>query len=150
MKHLAFLIILINIIGCSNNQQTENLNSYLTDRIWMTEYKQQYYYSSKDNKQYLWMTFERRNGGTYTPFSNAKGNPETNMLQMNVKKYREGWYYSSDYKIIGDSLILQDKDDIDAQNLTTTSLEILKDTIIGVFEYNTLLDGRTILRSKKR
>jgi len=150
-----FIILTIILISCKTENKTEkDIESFIVDRIWISSLnKQQYYLSSKDKREFLWFTFERKENGTYTPFSNAKGNPDTNPLENIYTDYREGWSPSDFYKIEKDKIILQDEKDVNAENLSEYEIEIGKDTIIGVFEYNTLRvkneNGVRIWKSKK-
>ncbi|MGC6429845.1 MAG: hypothetical protein ACON5F_02270 [Jejuia sp.] len=154
-KTILCCYALLILFGCqSKNDNSSNLKSFVSDKTWIEfSNKFQYYYSSKDDGQYLWMTFERREDGTYTPFTPAKGDPYTHHLPNTLTKYREGWSKSSLFKIIGDSLVLQDQDDIKAENLTSYHLEIISDTTIGIIDYYRLKKtndfGSTIWHSKK-
>lgn len=156
MKFHFLILVLLTLVfsACSDNKST-NLDSVLVDRVWISSLnKSQYYFSSKDGREYLWMTFERRDGATYTPFSEAKGNPVTNPLKKTNERYREGWSASDDYfRIIGDTLVFQDEDDVNAENLSKFYIQLGADTTIGVFDYKTLkvsnFAGTRIWRTKK-
>lgn len=141
MKYLFALSILL-ITSCNSKEtsidQSVQLYDYITDRVWLTENKAQYYFSSKDDKEYLWMVMEHREDGTYSPFVEAKGTPSNNMISVSTDPYQKGWYESDYFKIENNILIQQDTDDTFGQNLTTFTLEIGKDTTIGILDYNTL------------
>lgn len=145
----------IILISCKTENKTEkDIESFIVDRIWLSSLnKQQYYLSSKDKRKFLWWTIERKENKTYTPFTNAKGNPDTNPLKNTFTDYREGWEASDFYKIEKDKIIFQDEKDVNAENLSEYEIEIGNDTIIGVFEYNTLRlkneYGVRIWKSKK-
>ena len=159
LKHFEmkkyFIILTIAFVSCKSENKTEkDLESFIVDRVWLSSLnKEQYYLSSKDKREFLWMTFEYRENGTYTPFVNAKGNPESNPLKKISSVYREGWSPLDFYKIEKDKIIFQNEKDVDAANLSEYQIEIGKDTILGVFEYNTLLvknvNGVRIWKSKK-
>lgn len=156
MKNSLFLILytLLFISACSEDSSSD-LDKLLIDRVWISSLNQnQYYFSSKDNREYLWMKFERRDGKTYTPFSEAKGTPETNLLELAYDNtYREGWSASDYFKVIGDTIIFQEEDDINAENISKFHIEPGPDTTIGVFDYKTLkvsnFAGTRIWRTKK-
>ena len=141
MKYFLALSIFL-ITGCNSEESTKDqsaqLYEYITDRVWLTENKTQYYFSSKDDKEYLWMVMDRREDGTYSPFAVAKGTPADNLISISTDSYQEGWYESEYFKIEDNKLIEQDIDDTFGEYLTTYTLEIGQDTIIGVLDYNTL------------
>lgn len=149
MKYLKYIVLIIMINSCKNpdSQSKMDISTYLTDRTWVTENKSQYYYSSLDNKEYLWMTVERSGeigdlSKTSTPFSKAKGTPFDNPYNIDKEiysNYNEGWSESSHFKIKGNQLLLQYPEDIKAENLNIYQLRVGKDTTIGLFEFNTLL-----------
>ena len=149
------IILTIILISCKTENNTKKeIESFIVDRVWLSSLnKEQYYLASKDKKEYLWMTFERRENGTYTPFTNAKGNPDTNPLKNTFTDYREGWSPLRFYKIEKNKIIYQNEKDVNAENLSEFEIGIGKDTIIGVFEYNTLRVknefGVRIWKSKK-
>jgi hypothetical protein len=152
--HFSILVLLVLMFSACSDHKSSNLNSVLVDKVWMSSLNRtQYYFSSKDGKEYLWMTFERRDGDTYTPFSEAKGNPVSNPLEMTNERYREGWSASDYFRIIGDTLIFQDEDDANAENLSKFHIQLGADTTIGVFDYKTLkvtnFAGTRIWRTKK-
>lgn len=134
---LVLLLSLLIITSCNNKP---DLYSYIVDRVWMnTKSKTQYYLSSNENREYFWLSSERRDGEYYYTFSNAEGTPETNPLPNTYTIYRQGWLESDFFKIEGDEIILQDEEDVNAENLSVFTLEQGADTTIGVFDYNTLI-----------
>lgn len=138
MKKLISISLLL-IISCTQTKQ-EDPYVVLVDRVWMTELnKTQYYYSSTDGFQFLWSKFERRNGGTYTPFSLAKGTPYTHPLPRTYSGISEGWHISSYFKINQDSIYLQDEEDIDANYLISYKIKVANDTVIGIVKYNKII-----------
>ena len=135
---LLFYVFLI-VSSCSNSQNQEtNFQEIMVDRVWLTKNQTQMYFSSTDGKEYFWMTFQKRNGKSYTPFSKAEGTPQNNPLPINNSVYREGWSGSSYFKFVKDTLILQDEKDIDGKHLSKFHLEIGPDTTIGILEYQTI------------
>ena len=156
-KILAITSILLFIVSCKKENDSEKLNNYVVDRIWITENQNQYYFSSGDDKEYSWSTLRKTGDGNglddwTTPFSIAKGNPQSNPYKSNIVN-PEGWTFTDFFKIQGDKLILQREGDINAEDLMIFHLEKGKDTTIGVFSYNTLLVrnkyGNRIWKSKK-
>ena len=154
LGQLISIVLILSSCHSTKNEETQNLNTYIADRVWVSEDKQQYYYQSNDNTEYVWMTFDRREDGTYSPFSNAQGTPDSNPLSPNVNaSYTEGWSALNYFKVDGNKLITQDEDDLDATDLSTNEVEIGNDTTIGVLKYNTLIVkyhyGNRTLKSKK-
>ncbi len=79
---------------------------------------------------------------TSTPFSKAKGTPVDNPYNIDVElysNYNEGWSESSLFKIEGNQLLLQDPEDVKAEDLSIYQLSVGKDTTIGLLDYNTLI-----------
>lgn len=156
MKKILTILFLI-LISCKSEKKTSaDLESFIADKVWFVGNKKtgtQYYFSDKEKRQYLWMTFERRDDGTYTPFVIAKGTPETNPLPNVLSTYREGWSPTDFYKVVGDSLVLQDEEDINGEDIWKFKLEVIKDTTIGIFEYErirlTNYFGAQIWKTKK-
>lgn len=137
MKKLTLFVIGLFILMNSCNNNSSELNNLLTDKTWITENKGQYYFSSNDSREYIWMSFERREGNTYTPFIIAEGTPETNPLPKD-KWTRKGWRKSQYFKIVKDTLIFQDEYDINGEDLTKFHVEMGNDTVIGIVNYKTL------------
>src|SRR5690606_33937598 len=91
-RNLFLNLLLLLIFSSCYEKNNSNINNVLVDKIWISSLnKRQYYLSSKDGRKYLWMTFERRDGGSYAPFSEAKGTPESHPLKLTYHKYKEGW-----------------------------------------------------------
>jgi hypothetical protein len=154
IRPLFFLILSILFVSACNKKGELTLNNALVDKVWISSLnKTQYYFSSKDGRRYIWMTFERTGEETSTPFSEAKGTPETNPLEMTHAQYREGWSDSDYFRILGDTIIFQDEGDVNAENLSKFHIELGADTTIGVFSYTTLkvsnFAGTRIWRTKK-
>lgn len=153
MKWIISISIWLLMVACSS-ELSSNLDALLVDRIWLSSPNQtQFYFSSTDQVQYLWMAVERRNGNGYISFSPAKGTPESHPLPEEYTDFKEGWYASSNFKIEGDSIFFQDEDDILGEYIHSYHIKLGMDTTIGLFDFNTIIAtneiGQRMWRSKK-
>lgn len=141
MKYFYILSAFL-FIGCHHSETKEDRSTdfyaYLTDKIWLTENKAQYYFSTKNDTNYRWEAIDRSDGSTFYPFVKAKGTPSKNPFPESYSSYMEGWKNWYYFKIDDNKLILQDIEDIDGEDLTIYKLAAGKDTTIGVLDYHTL------------
>ena len=125
-KYFSATAFLFLLAACQNKPK-EDLKEFITDKVWIdTRHEGQYYYSSEDGKQYLWMPAVR--DGKLRP---AKGTPETHKYNPNP----EGWMPLANFKIIGDTLVRQSEDDLEGKDIFKIPLERRKDTTIGIIDY---------------
>ena len=128
----------IELVLSSCASSPESLHDLLVDKVWMDENDEQMFFSSKEGREYYWMTFDHRPDGTYTPFSAAKGTPDGYPLPKTYATYLEGWSPSTFFKIKGDSLALQDENDLKGKSMMAFKVEAGGDTTIGIFDFKTL------------
>lgn len=154
-KRWSVLFLYIIVSSCNYNETKQNLNFFITDKIWITpsgEY--QLYFNSKNNTQYIWHKTLNIHGEKTNQFSLAKGTPKTNpFIKNDNEEINEGWSKMYHFKIVGDSIVFQNEDDFNGKNIRKQKIEILNDTTIGIFEYTRIkVTSRylsTIWKSKK-
>lgn len=154
MKKLTLIIVIVGFLLFSCKEKKSVSNNLLTDKIWLSNMNDaQYYLSSKDNRFYTWLTVENRVDGEYMPFSIAKGTPESNPFPKVFSTYKEGWSAMQYFKIKGDTLIFQNEEDINGNNISKYHISTGKDTTIGILEYKTLIVtnsyGQRVWKTKK-
>lgn len=147
-------VFLFFLVSACNKQHSDHLERIMTDRIWESDVNEsQFYLSSQDHIEYIWNAVERKDNRAYYKNVPAKGTPSTLPYEPSWSEYSEGWQPLNHFKFKGDTLMLQDQDDLDGSSVTEYHIKIGKDTAIGVFDYVTLLVtneyGTRVWRSKK-
>jgi hypothetical protein len=133
---IVFLLLIIQVtISCSKGTNSCSI----CDKVWYSPKMQnQHYLSSKDGFRYSWITLNITDSGTFSPFSIAKGTPESNLMSINRgSSFSEGWVSRNKFKITEFQIRYY-------SNGTFPMLEKLftyerKDTVVGGEPYELLL-----------
>lgn len=161
------IFILINLLVFATSCQQKDskkvdLEKYVVNKVWLNfldENPYQLYFNKSDGKRYMYLATEIRGedrfdlNNIYTPWKKYKGTPETNPQPAVEKaiylRNYEGWSDMEYFKVMDNMILYQDFDDISGKELDTVFIEKGKDTLIGIFNYETLKTQRTDMMTGK-
>lgn len=151
---LSILLMYFLIIVSCSDKKAIDMEKYIDDKVWISfvdiddETPDQVYYNSSNKIYYIYQATEIKGedenylNTVYSPWKKYKGTPHTNPYptaeESLYKKKYEGWMELKYYRIKNNKILLQRLDDINGSSVDTVLVEKGKDTIIGIFEYNTL------------
>lgn len=161
MINRIFILMVFSILATACKQQVskeENIEEYLVDKVWLyfldknDETPNQFYFNKIDGKRYIYSATEIKNDGAslddyLSPWKKFKETPKTNRepeaRETIYRKNYEGWREMEYFKVLDNMILYQDLKDVSGKELDTVFIEKGKDTLIGIFKYETLKTQRT-------
>lgn len=138
MKKILFIITAIIVIGCDTKENKQDLTDFMTNRVWISKpLNDQFYLEKKEGKRFIWLKYIKTSKGILMDSLPPKGTPYTNLIKDgNFSFDSQGWSFYDYYEINNDTLFLQKEENFNSSKMTKLKINILNDTLVGVFKYN--------------